>query len=379
MNKGIRCHKNVELKGNKKMKTQKRVIGMLLMLVVFTTLLVPGQAQGSGLTNSPSGDLDEISSYVGDVYLSLFDPLDNTRDSVYLGNKLSSYRVEDNGDIIISDYEVYPIIRGNSVVGIANVIKIDGVVYQISCGVDFAPELYGLLSNNQQEEFAVLYSRDGVYIESSSGRLSCIKQYFDNNATRYNNISIAQNINLEYASLTKAVEITEISTPTRALEYKSLSPVTVASNTSTTCCPGGLCTYASIATITNYFEGTSRTALTVHSTKGHAGSNYNSDVITWLKSYGRTASGSSSFNYSSHKNSIDATKFSLIDCQATGSAHYLISHGYAWETTSTTKNFYYLDTNNVNSGYISSFPSSGTVYIAHGGYNYWVNYCISVG
>ncbi len=356
------------------MKLSKRIISVFLLLTFVAIFIVPAMASEDNNGSSKNADLHIISNYVGDMYPKMFEsfvPVENSKMPVFLGNKLSAYRVEDNGDIFTCDYEVYPVILNDSVVGIANVIRNNTDVYQVSCGIDFAPELQKLLSCNQKEAFALLFASDGVYIVLSSGTIACIRQNYISGAMH--SIDQYKNIEFEYASITKAVEITYTSVAnTRAVHYNSLSPITNVPNASTECCPGGICGHAYIATMTNYFQGTSRTAISVHDTQGCLTSNYHDEVISFLVDYGLSADGPNyTFNYSNLKTNVDNVMFSLLDLQATGVAHYVIAHGYYWDDSITTRYFYYTDPN--HGGLMSSFPESGTVFIGLDGHNYSVH------
>lgn len=315
---------------------------------------------------------DEISiilEHTANIVPMMLDMSQYSHDDVYIGQKLNTYRAAEKG-IVETDYDIYPIITGNNILGIVSVIKINNNVVQVSCGIDFSKELQNYIESNKQNEFALAFSSDGIYVVEPNGTKTLIKREEYSNIAYSINSNVISKSTIDYCQI-EPLAIIPLHNSIYATQFKTLDIVYVA-NSSAPCC-GGLCWAASIAMIANYYRGTSYTAAGIHNLFGCITENYHNEEKQILRSLGMYADGQYTSNLTLSKvmTYIQGNKLLLLDLQdyKEKAAHNVVCHGYY--SNGSSNYFYYMDPN--TQGCIASFPSSGTIYIPLSGYNYEVH------
>lgn len=324
-------------------------------------------------------DSDIISAHVSEMFPLLFEASKDSKTTVCVGSALSTYRIDDDSTVAVSEYESYPLLINNNIVGIIDVSRENGNISQVSLGINYAPELQQSLTTHGEDSFAIFYAENGIYIKfSSSESITRIKAY--NDIEPLSTMYIEENAEIGYTSISQETAVSiQPRENKRALLFKTLN-VTNVSNSTTPCC-GGICWAASIAIMANYHLGTSYTALQIHNLFGCLTSNYHNEEKSRIQQLGMSAggpyysTGSYRFTFSTLYDCIEADMLLLLDLQDydKGAAHNVVSYGYFATSDSSTTYFYYMDPN--TGGKISSFPSSpsATVYIPLSGYNYAVH------
>lgn len=301
-------------------------------------------------------------------------------DHFAIGSSFSSYRITEDGSLTASDYTSYPLFRNDHIVGIIDVTTDDnGAVSQVALGVDSAPELQEVLSEDNIQPFAIIYAHDGLYIKfSGDDDIVCLKPYMDYAARALNNTNFVLNNEIHYTIPSPAFDIT-YAKPMASYPIIETLDIQKVDNTSTDCCPDGICWAASIAMIANALTNTSYTALEVHDICGclHEHSNYHSAEMDYIEQLEMTASGPfyyDIFNIDNTVDCIDSGKYMLLDLQDYGAAvaHNVLAYGYSISSNDSNY-FYYMDPN--TGGRLCSFPSTPgiSVSVPLSGYDYLVH------
>lgn len=362
------------------MKNIKRIVSLLTIILLIVTFYSSVMAMDSSKISTPENDIETISKHVSKL-LPMFQQISlNKGDIVSIGNELATYRSNDDGTIVNGDYEEYPLMINNCVVGIVNVIRVDGKIYQVSFGVNYAPELQKLVSNNKNEAFAIIHTKDGVYAKLSSSNISSLKLYADNKHS-LNKLNLEAGTKINYKAITQEgfVLINSVIKP-QAITRSKVLGVRYVPNGSTSCCPNALCWASSIAMMSNYHRGTYFNAKEIHDKFGCLNAyNYHNQEISFIKQLGMTARGpfystdsSNLFNYNNLYKLTDAYKLLLLDLEySTIARHNVIVHGY--EVDENGARFHYMDPN--SGAGVSTFPYSpySIVYLPLDGYNYQVH------
>lgn len=347
---------------------------------------MPLNAVASGKTISiDASDLVIVSQYVYDMIPMYYEQSVYKDASISIGQRLSVFRLSEEGELTTSDYESYPLLINAQIAGIIDVYRNDNnEISQVSLGINYATELQELLDNNDDFSFAILYTQNGIFAKlSNTSQWSCLISYTEDNDYTIN-IEIKD---LTYSSVTiqnedanSILKSVIVPTQTRDVFYNALN-VTNVSNASPSCCSSGICWAASIAIMANYHLGTSYTALQIHNIYGCLSSSYHSEEKSIIQQLGMYAGGpyyyygSYPFNFSNLADCIDAYILLLLDLQDYNASvgHNVVSYGYFGTSNSTATYFYFMDPN--TGSHLSSFPASSSdpVYISLGGYNYLVH------
>lgn len=322
-----------------------------------------------------SSDMQELKDTVCDMLPSLIDCSNQT---IYIGSKIPSY-VLTSSSIEEIEYDTYPIIGNGSIIAFANVYYNDAGAMQISCSIDFSEELQTYLNTTADSSFALIYANEGIYAVNSTKQIHCIINRDTNVQYSITNFNSATS-SLPVSSISLLIHLDSIVSQQRSTQYMSLNIVRV-DNTTTSCCPNGICWAAAIAMITNYHTGSSYTAFRIHEAFGclGRGSNQASNFKSALGDLGMYTYGPyySDLTYSDMVAMTQGDRVPFIRLASTsgGSGHAVVGKGYYWNGESTgTKGFYIVDPN--TGTWLISFPSSGTIYLTLSGVSYEVDYYI---
>ena len=358
-----------------------RVIVSLIVVVALSLSLVMGAA-AQGLEGISENVIVEK---VKDMLPLIYTQGISEDDDVKIGSPISTYHLDEDGGITNSDYTSYPVFINGDIKAIADVVKDDdGNVLQVSLGIDFAEELQKEVSENPETAYAVFYAEDGIYLKfqaDTDNKLICLKSFMDDNGIVDVDVEGGMEIKYVESSPINSIEFdAQVPMATSTILFNTLN-VSNVSNTSTTCCPAGICWAASIAIMANCHLGTSYTALQIHDRFSCLTSNYHNEEKSYIRSLGMYvggpyySTGSYPFCFSTLYDCIEADMLLLLDLQDYGNnvAHNVVAYGYYGNSDFSSLYFYYMDPN--TGGRISSFPStsSETVYISLSGYNYQVH------
>jgi hypothetical protein len=349
------------------MKKLKKTVSLLTIILLIVTFYSSAMAMNDSIVSTPVKDIEVITKHVSKLLPMLQQISVNKGDIVSIGNALASYRANDDGTIVNGDYEEYPLMINNCVVGIVNVIRVDGEIYQVSLGANYAPELQKLVSESKNEAFAIIHTKDGVYAKLSSSSVSTLKLYVENKQL-ISKVNLGVDSKINYKEITQEgfVSINSIISP-QAITRSKVLGVRHVPNVTPTCSEEGLCWAASIAMMSNYHRMTNYNAYDVHRICGCLFvENYHYKEITFIEQLGMTAQGpyystnsSDNFNYNNLYKLTDAYKLLMLDLEGVDKygkplRHNVIVHGY--EVDESSARFHYMDPN--TGAVVSTFPSS---------------------
>ena len=363
----------------------KRVIKLVLCLLLVLTLSF--QPNVFATSSSDSDDMAVISTKVSEMIPLIYEDA-FLGQRFFIGERFQEYRVTGAGELENSDYETYPLMSDNVILGIIKVSRDSlGDISQVTLGVDYSDELQALLnSNNSNDGFAVIQTESGACLKfESSDTLHSLNAYND-----YAYLELTSVQGVDYSTLTNSgcfeiepsVSRAVVRSTSGDTLHKILSVENV-SNTSTTCCPEGICWAASIAIMANYHCGTSYTALQVHDLCGcfSEDGDYHDEEKAYIRQLGMYAAGpyesdgNYPFCFSTLADCINADMLLLLDLQdySADCAHNVVAYGYFATSSPAATYFYYIDPNTGRN--VSSFPAvvGDTVTISLGGYNYQVH------
>lgn len=294
--------------------------------------------------------------------------------SVEIGNEIPLYYVK--GVLLEkAEYKLYPVFFNGSIISVVREYVNEDGESVFSCIVD-ASYLDALTGNG---EFALVYGDEGLYSLDCEGHFSLIKSMkLQGIADSIEQIVIDDSINYNSIRPVEQISVNAYKTSygTQSTDYNLINIRNV-SNASTTCCPGGICWAACLASIANYYVGTNYTALSFHNSVdcNLYKQAYHEYEIIFLNNVGVLTSRSyytDNLTYNTLKGYIDSNEVALLDLQSysSGVAHNVVASGYYW-SGSGAKKFYYMDPN--VGTVLNDFPSSGTVYIVASGIAYGVH------
>lgn len=365
------------------MKNIKRIVSLLTIILLMITFYSSAMAMENSKISTPEKDIEAISKHVSKLLPMLQQISLNKGDIVSIGNTLATYRANDDGNIVNGSYEEYPLMINNCVVGIVNVTRVNGEIYQVSLGVNYAPELQKLISNNKDEAFAIIHTEDGVYAKLSSSPVSSLKLYVDRHSLNKLNPEVDDKIKYKAITQEYFISMNSVIGPQAITKSKVLG-VRHVPNVTPTCEEEGLCWAASMAMMSNYHRMTGYNAYDVHRICGCLYlSNYHNRELLFIEQLGMKSQGpyysnnsSDNFNYNNLYKLTDAYKLLILDMDAYNEwgdlvRHNVIVHGY--EVDESSARFYYMDPN--SGAGVSTFPYSpyATVYLPLGDYNYKVH------
>lgn len=346
------------------MKKIKSVLCCVLSIcILFSVSSIPASA------TEFHSELSAIIEYVSVLFpricdLTVFD------EPLYLGNKLSAYRIGNEGNPVPVDYDMYPVLSGDKVIGFANVINASDDI-QVTCSTGLAKELQDYLDYYGNSAFSIIYIEDGVCLIGASGNIVWLQHPSADAQLNCDNV-IQSNL-----SMSAIVPLAAIDSQPMEMDllYNTLRITNVA-NTSTDCCPRGICYAACMAMMANYFKNQSYTALQVHDAFGCINtSDYHDLDKECIRYLGMFAGGpyyNSMFNLSNVADCIDANMLLLLDLQHTNASHNVVVYGYAASSDFTNQYFYFMDPN-YSGNSISNFPNSGLCYVTTSGYTFSVH------
>lgn len=336
--------------------------------------------------NGNSSKMTVVARQVSEMFPTVFQMPVPSDGSLYIGAQIPSYRLGDEGNVELGDYESYLLFLNSEIIGIVDVVCNGNTVSQVTLGTKYANELQQNLLCRPNDPFAIIYLESGVYIKYlSSESAICIKTHSE--GVTCEAISPISSATIQYCAAGDEVEVLVPPTITARAVYSKSIPITRVTNASTTCCQAGLCWAASIAMMSNYYTGTNLSALSLHNAYGCLGNDYHTDEMNLIRSLNMTPSGPYytstgpyPFSYSVLCNYIEANTLLLLDFQDydDGVAHNVVAYGYYANTSTSRSYFLYMDPN--NGGLMSSFPTTAgaTVYVSLDGHNYQVHCYIAV-
>ncbi len=345
----------------------KKTVSLLTIILLIVTFYSSAMAMNYSIISTPEKDIEVISKHVSKLLPMLQQISVNKSDIVSIGNALATYRVNDDGTIVSGDYEEYPLMINNCVVGIVNVIRVDGEIYQVSLGVNYAPELQKLVSESKNEAFAIIHTKDGVYAKLSSSSVSSLKLYVENKQLlSKSNLEVDSKINYKEITQEGFVSINSMISP-QAITRSKVLGVGHVPNVTPTCSEEGLCWAASIAMMSNYHRMTNYNAYDVHdSFECLKVDTYHNQEISFIEQLGMTVRGpyystnsSDNFNYNNLYKLTDAYRLLMLDLEGVDEngqplRHNVIVNGY--EVDESSARFHYMDPN--SGAVVSTFPSS---------------------
>lgn len=283
--------------------------------------------------------------------------------TIVLGNSIPTYYL-DNNTLRSAEYEAFPLFIDGTVYSIIRQYTAQNGTTSYSCRLDARN-----ISNIDASTGAIVYTSDSV----------CVTSNFANISNNSGSITFKAPIKITQISTQNgtALDVPNVAS-LHSLSYtdEGTCSVPYISNTSTSCCPNGLCWAACCASLANKFAGKSYTALSFHNSVNCSlyHQSYHTYMIVFLNNAGVLTSSTqytSNLTYSTLKNYVNNSQVALLhlDSRSSNVGHYVIGYGY-YTTSSGTKHFRYMDP---NEGYCTAqFPSSGTVYVVASGIAYAV-------
>lgn len=315
---------------------------------------------------------DALAAYAQDVLPQVLEFHRITEpNNVVIGNALPTYYVEGQS-LYAAEYEAFPLFIDGTIYSIIRQYTAPNGVKSYSCRLDATN-----VANIDADIGALVYTEESVSV------IDDLANILDNGVAltnKKNNITADTEVQFAEISPQGGVTLETLDFAKKSnLRYSDEGecPVDYVPNTSTSCCPDGLCWAACCASLANTFAGGSYTARSFHNSVDcdlyHQA--YHTYMIIFLNDAGVLTSSSqytSNLTYSTLKSYVNDDQVALLHLNSMSSnvGHYVIAYGY-YTTDSGTKHFRYMDPNEGEC--TSQFPPSGTVYVAASGIGYAVH------